>query len=711
MAKFLNLLKLRGFTSPSDAAVEISATTDSASASRLRIDAGGKLTWGDGINAGDTNLYRQLANVLQTDDYFVATGGLTVESYQITTNGASTGNTLVFDGTKFTPGNATGGAAGSTYVTTIGNGASTTFAVTHNLNTRDVFVQVRGATSPYEVIDVQWEATSTSVVTFNFGTPPAADSVRVAIYAAVTGDNVAIPLDGLTDVVITAPEEFQGLSYNGANWVNSHIPLVSYVRNAEATTITTGTCVYLFGATGDHATVKRADNNSDTTSSKTIGVAGANILASENGPIVTRGYVDGIDLSVGYTAGDILWLGENGAFTTTKPTAPDHLVFIGVVVRATNNGIIYVATQNGYELDELHNVSLPSPNAGDVLTYNGSLWVAASAGGSSVTVNDTAPVSPEVGDLWYKSDTGQTFVYYDSYWVEIGGAGSLPDGSVTAAKIANETIVNANIAANAQIAQSKISNLTSDLLLKAPLQSPTFTGTISTSKATLGAGGKYNAGMQDGAIELGNTSADMHFTPGTWPSVMSAGILQNCSDRFEHVVHDGGTRLASSMYYDGPANTIYVGRDIGWGTSILANPGIPAMRAYCGYVDGHSAITNGVFTATQIPLNNRSCMPTSGTGAYQNFYAPVAGYYHCTFMWGIISHTAGYYYGAYFQIDGATPDGAYVSYFKPPTTGNDDGTSIAGTFYLGAGQYVRVGINNQNSVRFQFARFSIHMVG
>jgi hypothetical protein len=68
-------------------------------------------------------------------------------------------------------------------------------------------------------------------------------------------------------------------------------------------------------------------------------------------------------------------LGENGAFTKTKPTAPDHLVFIGVVVRATNNGIIYVATQNGYELDELHNVSIPSPISGDFLKYNGTLWV------------------------------------------------------------------------------------------------------------------------------------------------------------------------------------------------------------------------------------------------------------------------------------------------------------------------------------------------
>ena len=223
-------------------------------------------------------------------------------------------------------------------------------------------------------------------------------------------------LDDLTDVIITTPLEFQTLEYNGTNWVNTNSPSSVYVRNAEATTLTTGTCVYLFGATGDHATVKRADNNSDATSSKTVGVVSASILASENGVVVTQGYVDGIDLSTGYTAGDVLWLGESGAFTTTKPTAPDHLVFIGVVVRATNNGIIYVATQNGYELDELHNVSLPSPNSGEFLGYDGSLWVSRKV----VTASDTAPASPYAGQLWFKSDTGIMYIYYDLFWIEVG---------------------------------------------------------------------------------------------------------------------------------------------------------------------------------------------------------------------------------------------------------------------------------------------------
>jgi hypothetical protein len=197
-------------------------------------------------------------------------------------------------------------------------------------------------------------------------TPGEGSSASIALNAT---------LDNLSDVVITSPLEYESLVYNGTNWVNQYASNATYVRNAEATTLATGTVVYLFGATGDHATVKRADNDSDTTSSKTVGLVASPIAASENGPVVTRGYVDGIDLSVGYVSGDVLWLGEDGAFTKTKPTAPEHLVFVGVVVRATNNGIVYVATQNGYELDELHDVSIVNKTSGDFLKYNGTLWV------------------------------------------------------------------------------------------------------------------------------------------------------------------------------------------------------------------------------------------------------------------------------------------------------------------------------------------------
>jgi len=146
-------------------------------------------------------------------------------------------------------------------------------------------------------------------------------------------------------------------------------------------------------------------------------------------------------------------------------------------------------------------------------------------------------------------------------------------------------------------------------------------------------------------------------------------------------------------------------------TGIVQTPYVPTFAVYCGFVDGHAAITSGVFTATTVPLNNGSHFRTSGTGAYQNFYAPVAGYYHFDFHWTILSGTAGNYYGAYFQVDGTSIHGGYVSYFKHYGGNDDSAASINSIFYLTANQNVRVAINNQTNVRFQFARFSGHLIG
>ena len=264
-------------------------------------------------------------------------------------------------------------------------------------------------------------------------------------------------VDSLSDVVITSPAEFQTLTYDGTNWVNAYASDVVLVRNDETTTLTTGTVVYVSGSTGDHAKVKRADNDSDTTSATIIGVVGANISASENGPVITLGYVDGIDLSTGYTAGDILWLGENGAFTTTKPTAPEHLVFIGTVIRATNNGIIFVAPQNGYELDELHNVSAGSPSSGDFLKYNGSVWVNDPINLGTDTVGDyvSSLVAGTGISLANNSGEGATPTITNSGVTSIAGTAnqitaSGSTGSVTLSLPTN-IIISGNVTANTNL--------------------------------------------------------------------------------------------------------------------------------------------------------------------------------------------------------------------------------------------------------------------
>jgi hypothetical protein len=38
------------------------------------------------------------------------------------------------------------------------------------------------------------------------------------------------------------------------------------------------------------------------------------------------------------------------------------------------------------------------------------------------SVSDTAPSSPAIGQLWWDSNHGGLFIYFDSTWVQIGGA-------------------------------------------------------------------------------------------------------------------------------------------------------------------------------------------------------------------------------------------------------------------------------------------------
>jgi hypothetical protein len=81
-----------------------------------------------------------------------------------------------------------------------------------------------------------------------------------------------------------------------------------------------------------------------------------------------------------------------------------------------------------------------SPSNGEIYTvgsrkwrYDGQKWIvlATSEGDASISVSLTAPLSPAVGDFWFESDTGKTFVYYDSYWVEMSSVDGLQgaDGS------------------------------------------------------------------------------------------------------------------------------------------------------------------------------------------------------------------------------------------------------------------------------------------
>lgn len=155
------------------------------------------------------------------------------------------------------------------------------------------------------------------------------------------------------------------------------IALVKQVTNAEESILYRGDVVYSYGATGNRVSVKKAFNSSDITSSKTLGLVMDTIAVGGVGYVMLAGSMDKLNLG-DYVEGDVLWLGSTpGTFTKTKAIAPQHLVYIGVVERANNgDGTAYIKIQNGYELNEIHDVLINGTSAGQFIRRNttNTLW-------------------------------------------------------------------------------------------------------------------------------------------------------------------------------------------------------------------------------------------------------------------------------------------------------------------------------------------------
>jgi hypothetical protein len=67
------------------------------------------------------------------------------------------------------------------YATDIGNGTDVALVVTHSLGTRDVIVQVRDNSSPYDYIGIESEATTTDTVTIRFTVAPTSNQYRCIV--------------------------------------------------------------------------------------------------------------------------------------------------------------------------------------------------------------------------------------------------------------------------------------------------------------------------------------------------------------------------------------------------------------------------------------------------------------------------------------------------------------------------------------------------
>lgn len=148
------------------------------------------------------------------------------------------------------------------------------------------------------------------------------------------------------------------------------------VKHADNIGLINGKAVYAVGSDGANITVRYAQANIENTSSKTFGVMTYSSTGGSKTRMVTEGVIHDVDTHL-LTEGAIVWLSPTtaGEMTTTKPAAPDHTVMMGLCLRShAVNGSLFVRIVNGFELDELHDVSITTPVTGQVLQYDNGLW-------------------------------------------------------------------------------------------------------------------------------------------------------------------------------------------------------------------------------------------------------------------------------------------------------------------------------------------------
>lgn len=188
-----------------------------------------------------------------------------------------------------------------------------------------------------------------------------------------TGDQTISGLKNFTTrpTVNTVPVALSGeASSNIEQWV----------KNDYGATLYKAQPVYVSGSNGNNILIHPASNSGEGTSSKTFGLLKQTLLNNEQGYVVTEGPLLNVDTSMA-VEGDPVWLGPTGNLIyglANKPKAPQHLVYLGFVERAhQNQGKIFVKLQNGFEIEELHDVRIINPQNNDIIIYNTSsgLWL------------------------------------------------------------------------------------------------------------------------------------------------------------------------------------------------------------------------------------------------------------------------------------------------------------------------------------------------
>ena len=359
---------------------------------------------------------------------------------------------------------------GVQYSEIIGNGSDTIFPITHSLTTLNPFVVVlkKNASDNFEVVNALWEIFSSTQIKVYFETPPATGTVKVIVFGDVATASIAITslrqlpdvltsgasagdvlyrdgsywvshalhLNDLADVQGTnSAANGQFLKYNGSAWVSANIPTINTLDDVGDVTITSA-------ASGDIL--------------KWNGTAWVNdsALLAAKAPLSSPTFTGTVS---GITA-TMVGLGNvNNTADTAKPISTDQQTALDLkatIASPTFTGTVTIpagASISGF-------ATLASPALTGIPTAP-----TATLSTNTTQLATTAFVRAEVANL-------------------VNSAGATLDtlGEIATA-LGNDAALS--------------TTLTNSIALKAPLESPTFTGTV-----TLPANTVTSAMILDGTI-------------------------------------------------------------------------------------------------------------------------------------------------------------------------------------------------------------------
>jgi microcystin-dependent protein len=242
-----------------------------------------------------------------------------------------------------------------------------------------------------------------------------------------------------------------------------------------------------------------------------------------------------------------------------------------------------------------------------ILKYDGTKFIpgTASGGGSSVTVSDNPPSSPVQGNIWFESDTGRVFIYYDSFWIEVGAsASSTPVGTVTS--FAGSTAPSGWLLCSGQT-----------------VSRTTYAGLFAVLNTTYGSGdGSTTFNIPD---LRGRTIAGLDNMGGTAAGRLSAATIGGGGDNLGEV---GGSQTHALVTAEMPSHTHTQNahtHDLGPGQSFGmsgTNFGGGNAGAFAVFGAAVQVINQGTYTGPYSATSNTATNQNTGGGGAHNNMQP-----------------------------------------------------------------------------------------